>query len=862
MRPAPPLPRCEGARQPAGPLVSRVGCYRRPMATRRADLPERPERHDRPERLGARLASHLAAATKHPVVPTAVALVAAVAAAEWVAWLHAGPGAVVALTPAAGIAFAAALLLPWRRTVAPLAAVAVAVVGVASRHHVDVGVALALGVAAVLAAVTGALLLRFYADGDFRVEGVRDLFALVVAALAGAVLAALVVTGALAVWGTDAPWWRVLYRTTLADTLAMVLVACATVAHLRPRGRRRGGPSEAVVLAVAIAATSVLAIAHWGDPLAFVSVVLLVWAAVRFGTRAVALGCLVMLAAADWALARGSGTFAATFDSLDGAVLVVQAFFAVTMLAMLGFSTALEERDGAEAQRWVAAERSRRTFDHSPAGIAVTTLEGVVVEANRALCLLLGRVESDLVGRTLRSWRDDDTGEHEALRPGFTGESAEGRVQRFVRADGEVVHVELSDARLRHLDGAPDHKVVFVTDVTERTTLRHQLVHAQKMESVGRLAGGIAHDFNNVLAIMRGQVELLQDDMALLERARKRIDSVQRATDRAAALTDDLMTFSRRSVDEPETFDLHELLQSLRELVHQIVGPTVALELQLDADASTIVADPNRLEQAVMNLAVNARDAMPTGGNLTLGTTNVPVPGAPPYVVLTITDTGIGMDEPTRQRVFEPFFTTKPPGRGTGLGMSTTADIVKAANATIEVRSTPGRGTTFVLTFPTVVTVTSELDLRDGVLPGTIDAAADTFAPGSAHGTVLVVDDEPEMRTLVAEILRGAGYRVLVATDGDAALAMFAREPVVDLLVTDVVMPVMSGTDLAERVAERSPSTRVLFVSGFVPAGAAALRGAPLLTKPLRRNDLLDAARRLVPAEPTSAEARSEDSPA
>jgi PAS domain S-box-containing protein len=833
------------------------------MATRRADLSERRERPERPERPGARLASLLAWAARHPVVPTVVALVAAVAAAEWVAWLHAGPGAAVALTPATGIAFAVALLLPWRRAVAPLAAVALAVVGVALRHHVDVGVALALGTAAVLAAVTGALLLRFYADGDFRVEGVRDLVALVVAALAGGVLAALVVTGALAWWGTAQPWWQVLYRAALADMLAMVLLACATVAHLRPRGRRLGGPPEAVVLAVTIVATSVLAIARWGDPLAFVSVVLLVWAAVRFGTRAVALGCLVMLATADWALARGSGTFAATFDSLDGAVLVVQAFFTVTMLAMLGFSTALEERDSAEAQRWVAAERSRRTFDHSPAGIAVTTLDGVVVEANRALCRLLGRAEPDLVGRTLRSWRDDDTGEHEALRPGFTGEPAEGRVQRFVRADGEVVHVELSEARLRHLDGAPDHKVVFVTNVTERTTLRHQLVHAQKMESVGRLAGGIAHDFNNVLAIMRGQVELLQDDMALLERARKRIDSVQRATDRAAALTDDLMTFSRRSVDEPETFDLHELLQSLRELVHQIIGPTVALELQLDADASRIVADPNRLEQAVMNLAVNARDAMPTGGNLTLGTTNVPVPGAPPYVVLTITDTGIGMDHATRQRVFEPFFTTKPPGRGTGLGMSTTADIVKGANATIEVRSELGHGTTFLLTFPTVVTVTSELDLRDGLRDGALAGPLDDAdAPGPAHGTVLVVDDEPEMRTLVAEILRGAGYRVLVATDGDAALAMLAREPVVDLLVTDVVMPVMSGTDLAARVAERSPSTRVLFVSGFVPAGAAALRGAPLLTKPLRRNDLLDAARRLVPAEPPVADSRGEDSPA
>jgi signal transduction histidine kinase len=224
--------------------------------------------------------------------------------------------------------------------------------------------------------------------------------------------------------------------------------------------------------------------------------------------------------------------------------------------------------------------------------------------------------------------------------------------------------VELSEFRLRHADGAPDHRILFVQDVSEPTTLRHQLVHAQKMESVGRLAGGIAHDFNNLLAIMRGQVELLQDDLALIERARARIDSVQRATDRAAALTDDLMAFSRRRVDQPETFDLHELLRSLRELLHQLVGPTVSLELEFEADVATILADPNRLEQAVMNLAVNARDAMPSGGRLTFGTSNVSVADGPSYVVLAVRDTGIGMDEstPRRARPAAPcsWWTTSP----------------------------------------------------------------------------------------------------------------------------------------------------------------------------------------------------------
>jgi PAS domain S-box-containing protein len=785
------------------------------------------------------LAARVRQAGRHPgvrrVAPTVAAFVAAAAAAAWVTWLRAGPDTAVAVTPAIGVALAVALLLPFRRAVAPLVAVAVAVASVAVVRGTDPAIAVALGVAAVIGAAAAAVLLRVYADGSFRVAGVRDLVALVVAALAGALLAAAVVTAAVALADTGPAWWRTLYRTTTAGAIGMVLVACVCVAVAPPQGRRRGTPLEAILLALACAGAAV-AVARWDDPLAFVAVLLLLWAAARFGTRVTALGALVLVGAADWALARGAGPFTPPLVTADGGVLLVQALLGATLLAVLGFATALTERDGAETQRRFAAERSRRTFDHSPVGIAVTNLGGEVLEANRALCLLLGRPESQLLGRTLRSWRVDDTGEHEVVDPAGGLDVGEPRRQRLLRADGETLHVELSEARLRHADGAPDHRILFVQDVSEPTTLRHQLVHAQKMESVGRLAGGIAHDFNNLLAIMRGQVELLQDDLALIERARARIDSVQRATDRAAALTDDLMAFSRRRVDQPETFDLHELLRSLRELLHQLVGPTVSLELEFEADVATILADPNRLEQAVMNLAVNARDAMPSGGRLTFGTSNVSVADGPSYVVLAVRDTGIGMDESTRARVFEPFFTTKPPGMGTGLGMSTTADIVRAAGGTIEVRSALGRGSTFLLGYPTVEPAAADLGVR---------------GPGSearpASGTVLVVDDEPDVRTLVSDILRDAGYFVLVAPDGKAALALLDRSPHVDLLVTDVVMPVMSGTDLAARVEERAPGTPVLFVSGFVPAGAAALRGAPLLTKPLRRADLLDAVRALVP---------------
>ncbi len=549
-------------------------------------------------------------------------------------------------------------------------------------------------------------------------------------------------------------------------------------------------------------------------------------------TRGVALSSLVMVGVASWSAARTTGPLAGVAHPSD-AVLTVQVFAAVSVLAALGLALALNERDVADAMRWAASERFRRTFHDSPVAMTIATCDGRIVETNRALCDLLGYPDHRLVGTMLRSLRADDSGEHDVVRAAAAGsDSLDPPESRLVDARGQIVWVEISETPIRRLEGVPELALVVLRDVTERKGLQQQLLQAQKMESVGRLAGGIAHDFNNVLAIMRGQVELLQDDLEVIDSARARIDSVQRATDRAAALTDDLMAFSRQRVDEPTPFDLHGLLRGVRELLHQVLGAAVELELHLDANPATIVADSNRIEQAVLNLAVNARDAMPTGGHLTITTSTGPPPSR--AVSLTVTDTGAGMDAATQARVFEPFFTTKPPGFGTGLGLSTTDDIVRSAGGTIDVASELGRGTTFTLTFPAPLT--------DVVDPGRVSVDDLIDLTDDDRATVLVVDDETEVRTLIAEILRGSGYRVVVAPDGDAAIALLERVGrQVDLLVTDVVMPVMSGTDLAARVIERFPDTRVLFVSGFVPAGSAALRGAPLVAKPLHKAELLDA---------------------
>ncbi len=794
--------------------------------------------------------------------PIVIVGLAALLATEWSNWLHAGTLGDIAVAPAAGVVLAALLLLSPARWPGPLLAAATAVAAVDLRHDLGTGISMGRAIATVVGALVAALILRFLAGGHFRLAGVRELMELIAAAAVGGIFSAAAMT--LALLGTGTPLWRAGYHHALADAFGMILLPCValTCAAAAPSTRRRGGRVEAGLLGLAVIGTSVLALGRWGDPLAYSATLLLVWAALRFGARGVALSGLVMVMASDWAAARMTGPFTGISSSPESGVLVLQVFIAVTLVAMLGLALALDERDAAEANNWIADERFRRAFNDSPSGMVVATLDGHIVEVNRALCERLGYSEHELLGTTLRALRHDDAGDLEPPRAWPTGpESPDLREQRFVDAQGETVWVELFETRLRRFDGAPEFKMVVIQDVTERKGLQQQLVHAQKMESVGRLAGGIAHDFNNVLSIMRGQVELLQDDLVVLDQARARIDSVQRATDRAAALTDDLMAFSRRRTDEPVPLDVRELVLSLRELLHQMLGPTVSLDLELDDALPTILADPNRIEQSILNLANNARDAMPSGGRLTVGLHSGPGPTR--AVVLSVADTGAGMDAATLARVFEPFFTTKPPGLGTGLGLSTTEDMVRSAGGTIDVESIPGRGTTFSLAFPTYPPVDLPVpepegdarpvdDRDDDILTATAteldltDPAA-VPDPDDDAVTVLVVDDEPEVRTLVTEILRGSGYRVMVATDGEAALELISRErPRVDLLVTDVVMPVMSGTDLAVRMTERSPDMRVLFMSGFVPAGSAALRGAPLIPKPLRRVELLDAVQALL----------------
>jgi PAS domain S-box-containing protein len=352
-------------------------------------------------------------------------------------------------------------------------------------------------------------------------------------------------------------------------------------------------------------------------------------------------------------------------------------------------------------------------------------------------------------------------------------------------------------------------------DVTQQRRLEEQFRQAQKMEAVGQLAGGVAHDFNNLLTVITSYGDLLLSDLEATDPRRKDVEEIRKAALGAAGLTRQLLAFSRQQVLEPRVLELNAIVSGAEKMLQRLIGEDIGLVTVLAPDLGAMKADPGQLEQVIMNLAVNARDAMPEGGKLTLETANMeldatytaehtPVgPGA--YVVLSVSDTGVGMDEQTKRRIFEPFFTTKEQGKGTGLGLATVYGIVKQSGGFIWVYSELGHGTTFKIYLPRV-------DEQAEV------AHRGTAMPQSVHGneTVLLAEDAGPLRAVVSHILRRNGYTVLEGPDGKSALDKAAEhDGPIHLLITDVIMPEMSGRQLAERLRERRPELKVLFVSGY-----------------------------------------------
>jgi two-component system cell cycle sensor histidine kinase/response regulator CckA len=454
-------------------------------------------------------------------------------------------------------------------------------------------------------------------------------------------------------------------------------------------------------------------------------------------------------------------------------------------------------------------------LDQASDAIEVHDLKHKISYWNRGAEALYGWTAEEAIGRNAltmfgRNAVDDlQQVQQKVLETGsWTGEL------RQVTKDGREILVHSRQTLLRNDDGSPKAQLTINTDITEKRKLEQQLLHSKRMESIGLLASGVAHDFNNLLTVICGYSELLIGQSPPESEAHLFLGEIQKAGERASSLTRQLLAFGRKQILSPQILSINDLVVDLERMLRRLIGADVDLGKSLDPSLGQVRADPTQIEQVILNLVVNARDAMPSGGKITIETRNVELHEsyahqhvdlkAGWYVMLAVTDTGCGMDEATKARIFEPFFTTKEVGKGTGLGLATVHGIIKQSGGHIEVYSEPGHGSSFKVYLPLV---------NAGEM-----TAAPTVAPIVARGTetVLIVEDDEHVRRLAQISLVSSGYRVLEATDGEKALqiAKDHSDPI-DILVTDLVMPRMNGRELAERISLERPSLKILFTSGY-----------------------------------------------
>jgi PAS domain S-box-containing protein len=462
-------------------------------------------------------------------------------------------------------------------------------------------------------------------------------------------------------------------------------------------------------------------------------------------------------------------------------------------------------------------------IDSSEDAILAKNLDGTITSWNRGAERIYGYTAEEVIGKKITMLVPGDRPDEipEILRKVARGESIEHYESVRVTKDGRRLNVSISVSPVRDV----------------------QLRQSQKMEAVGRLAGGVAHDFNNVLGIINACAEFLRDRIDPAGEPSVYVENIKKATDRGAALTRQLLAFSRRQVVKPVILDLNDRLKEISKLLRPLMGDDVEIQIAARSESAIVEADPGQLDQIVMNLAVNARDAMPKGGRFILETDVVDFdqhfaeqhrplkPGK--YVMLAVSDSGIGMDKETLTRIFEPFFTTKEAGKGTGLGLSTVYGIAQQSGGHIWVYSEPGRGTTFKVYLPSAA----------HKLTSSSSAETEVIAPKRA-GRILLVEDDEIMRSLTRKLLQEQGYTVLEANNGKAALEWAEANPgQIDLLLTDVVMPAMSGPELAERLARSHSGLKVVYMSGYtgeLMEASERLKHGILLEKPFTRTALLN----------------------
>jgi PAS domain S-box-containing protein len=511
------------------------------------------------------------------------------------------------------------------------------------------------------------------------------------------------------------------------------------------------------------------------------------------------------------------------------------------------------ERKRVEAQLQKSEAQFRSLVHDAPYGIYRVTQDGRLLHVNPALVMMLGY---DSEEELMRLNVEKDIYRHPQIRQRLLKEHAHKDDFRALEAewrrkDGKFITVRMTGHPVLEKDNSLSYFEVFAEDITERRSLERQLLQAQKMEAIGRLAGGIAHDFNNLLSVILGHSDILEQQVGSNGRLRKSVEATRTAAERAAALTMQLLAFSRKQVIEPTVIDLNTSVTEIQKMLHRVIGEDIELAIRLEPDLGYVKADPGQLGQVLMNLAVNSRDAMPSGGKLAIETANVELDntyvrqhlGARPgrFVMLAVSDTGIGMDSDTLSHIFEPFFTTKDPGKGTGLGLSMVYGIVKQNNGYIMAYSEPGRGTTFKIYFPrTADSLAASQKTRKEIQGGS--------------ETILIVEDELALRELTCLLLQEAGYTVLESSGvEDAITTAKDSDRKIDLLLTDIVMPRMDGRELANQLVALRPNLKILYMSGYtddvIVNRGTLTQGAKLVQKPFTKSTLLQKVRETLDAQ-------------
>lgn len=483
----------------------------------------------------------------------------------------------------------------------------------------------------------------------------------------------------------------------------------------------------------------------------------------------------------------------------------------------------------------------RTIFERTAVGIALVDMEGRFMESNPALQEMLGYRRKELLTKAFSELihPEDETADLDFYKKLLAGKQDHYQIEkRYIRQDRGVIWGRENVSLVRDAEDRPQYSIHMVEDISEWKQLETQFLQSQKMETVGRLAGGIAHDLNNLFTVLSGYSQLSLLGLKEKDPLRENIEEIKKATDRASDLTHQLLAFSRRQALDMKVLDLNTLVRGLEKMLGRVIGEDIELITHLGDDLGRVKTDPHQIEQVILNLVVNARDAMPEGGKLVIKTGNIELDesyarthiGVTPgrYVLFSVSDTGCGMSPGVRERIFDPFFTTKEKGKGTGLGLSTVYGIIKQSGGHIWVYSEPGQGTAFKIYLPWFEDEESPvLSQKDEV--GEVPRGSET---------VLLVEDEPAVRNLATQFLRHQGYIVLEAANGEEAMGLI-RQPVVekiDLLLTDVVMPQLGGKELFKRFKVIYPDVKVLFVSGYSDKAIIHQTlfepGAPFLEKP------------------------------